>query len=82
MKVVFIDLFLLSKIVFCTKRVYECLLLLSYCDVIVSQKNTEALIWGGGVGDSVRIYLGRKYTPLYEKGIKKDQNKSMETTLI
>ena len=36
----------------------------------------------GGVGDSVRIYLGRKYTPLYEKGIKKDQNKSMETTIL
>ena len=36
---------------------------------------------GGGVGDSVRIYLGRKYTPLYEKGIKKHQNKSMETTV-
>ena len=34
----------------------------------------------GGVGDSVRIYLDRKYTPLYKKGIKKDQNKSMETT--
>ena len=27
-------------------------------------------------------YLGRKYTPLYEKGIKKDQNKLMETTVI
>ena len=35
---------------------------------------------GGGVGDSLRIYLGWKYTPLYEKGIKKNQNKSMETT--
>ena len=34
----------------------------------------------GGVGDSVRIYLVWKYTPLYEKGIKKDQSKSMETT--
>ena len=43
--------------------------------------NTEALMLGG-VGDSVRIYLGRKYTPLYKKGIKKDQNKSMETTAI
>ena len=35
---------------------------------------------GGGVRDRVRIYMGRKYTPLYEKGIKKDQNRSMETT--
>ena len=35
---------------------------------------------GGGVGESVKIDLGRKYTPLYEKGIKKEQNKSMETT--
>ena len=26
--------------------------------------------------------LVRKYTPLYEKGIKKTQNKSMETTHI
>ena len=25
--------------------------------------------------------LGRKYTPLYEKGVKKTRNKSMETTL-
>ena len=26
------------------------------------------------------FFDGRKYTPLYEKGIKKTQNKSMETT--
>ena len=35
---------------------------------------------GGGVGDRVIFYLGRYYTPLYKKGIKKDQNESMETT--
>ena len=34
--------------------------------------------WGGG-RDSVRIWLGRKYPPLYKKAIKKTRNKSMET---
>ena len=33
-----------------------------------------------GQRDGVRIQLGGKYTPLYEKGIKKTLNKSMETT--
>ena len=33
-----------------------------------------------GGGDSVKIQHGWKYTPLYKKGIKKDKNKSMETT--
>ena len=28
------------------------------------------------------LYTGRKYTPLYEKGIKKTENKSMETTFM
>ena len=37
---------------------------------------------GGRGGDSVKIQHGRKYTPLYEKGKKKDQNKSMETIVI
>ena len=34
--------------------------------------------WGGGK-DRVG---GRQYTPLYKKGIKKTQNKSMETTNV
>ena len=29
-----------------------------------------------------RVFYGRKYTPLYEKGIKEIHNKSMETTTI
>ena len=33
-----------------------------------------------GVGERVNFYTGRKYTPLYDKGIKKTKNKSMETT--
>ena len=44
--------------------------------------HTEALIsGGGGGGDSVRFYLGQKCIPFYKKGIKKSQNKSMETTV-
>ena len=35
---------------------------------------------GGGGRDGLKIYLGRLYTPLHEKGIKKTQIKSMETT--
>ena len=34
---------------------------------------------GGGIG--YETCAGRKYTPLYRKGIKKGQNKSMETTI-
>ena len=34
-------------------------------------------VGGGGIGQE--ICAGRKYTPLYEKGIKKVKNKSMET---
>ena len=34
----------------------------------------------GGEGDRVKFYTGRKYTPLYEKGIKETKNKSMEIT--
>ena len=33
-----------------------------------------------GVGGGVEIYHLRKYTPLYEKGIKETENKSMKTT--
>ena len=33
-----------------------------------------------GGRDGVRNYVGRKYTPLCKKGIKKTQNKAMETT--
>ena len=31
-------------------------------------------------GGGVEIQFGRKYTPLYKKGIKKPQIKTMETT--
>ena len=37
-------------------------------------------VHNGGEGNSVKNWHGRKYTQLYKKGIKKDQNKSMETT--
>ena len=54
---------------------------LQMCVWETKNKYWSTYIMGGGGGDSVKIYHGRKYTPLYKKGIKKDQNKEMETTV-
>ena len=51
-------------------------------DIIVSQKRRNKVseltitLW------ALENVCQRKYTPLYEKGIKQDQNKQMETTLF
>ena len=42
----------------------------------------EGMIWGGGGGGGRDRVEGCKYTPLNKKGIKKTQNKPMETTRL
>ena len=61
--------------------------MLSICEVIVSQKNVQwrmkvAFLWVGQQFHSLPLPLWAKInTPLYKKGIKTTQIKSMETTI-